>query len=164
MHDGMTPEYLPDLSLTATFMLRRASIAETIRSLKKELVSSPEPFVWASLGLRAQDDTMPPEIQSAWIFALKADTWSGAHRHPNSTQHTIVLEGRGRVRIAGAESDLRTFDPDAPAGDLWTVIEADTPHEFYPVAGDLIVLSFHTAKPDELVEVSDVSQTRRHYA
>lgn len=164
MHASVTPEYLADLSLTATFMLRRASIAETIRSLKEELISSPEPFVWASLGLRAHDDTMPPEIQSAWILALKADTWSGARRHPNSTQHTIVLEGRGRVRIAGAESELRRFDPADPSDDQWTVIEAGTTHEFYPVAGELIVLSFHTAKSDELIEVSDVSQTRRHYA
>ena len=159
----MTPDYLADLGLAASFMLRRASIAEIIRSLKTELLTTSEPFVWAPLGLRAHDDTMPPEIHSAWIFALKADRWSGPHFHPNSIQHTIVLEGRGRSRIAGSESELRKFDPSDPSDDQWTIVEPSVPHEFYPQNEDLIVMSFHTAKPAELVEVSATTNEARHY-
>ncbi len=160
---GVKPEYLPELSQAASFMLHRASIAEIIRSLEAELLTTSEPFVWASLGLRAHDDTMPSEIQSAWIFALKAETWSGAHYHPNSTQHMIVIRGQGRSRIAGSEHELTTFDPNAPSDDQWSVTEPGVPHEFYPLAEDMIVMSFHTAKPAELLEVSAVSDVARHY-
>jgi len=160
----MTPDYLPDLGLAASFMLRRASIAEIIRSLKAELQTTSEPFVWAPLGLRAHDDTMPPEIQSAWIFALKAGAWSGAHFHPNSMQHMVVLEGQGRSRIAGTETELVRFDPRAPSDDQWTIVEPNVPHEFYPANEDMIVMSFHTAAPEELVEVSVDSNAARHYA
>src|SRR5581483_97595 len=97
---AVKPEYLSDLTQLALVMLRRGGISETLSRLKSELSTSPEPFVWASLGLRGADDLLPPEIRSAWLFALKAEMWSGLHHHPNSVQHTIVVSGQGRAKIA----------------------------------------------------------------
>jgi mannose-6-phosphate isomerase-like protein (cupin superfamily) len=158
----VTPEYLSDLTQLALVMLRRGGISETLNRLKSELRTSPEPFLCASLGLRGADDLLPPEIRSAWLFALRADMWSGLHHHPNSVQHMIVVSGQGRAKIAGIQGGLAAFDPDASWEEQWCVINCGVPHEFFPEGDDMIVMSFHTAGPDELLEVSD-SGNGRHY-
>ena len=158
----MKPAYLSDLTQLALVMLRRGGVSETLNRLKGELRTSPEPFVWASLGLRGADDLLPPEIRSAWLFALKADVWSGLHHHPNSVQHMMVVSGQGHSRIDGVQGDLAAFDPDASWDEQWCVIDRAVPHEFFPAGEDMIVMSFHTAGPEELLEVSDSGNSRRY--
>jgi mannose-6-phosphate isomerase-like protein (cupin superfamily) len=139
----------------------RADVVATIDRLKAELRASDQPFVWATVDVGNVSD-IPEEIRSAWIFALRAGRWSGAHYHPNSVQHMAVIEGRGRSRIGGALGEMVAFGDDS-TGERWFVIEPGVPHEFFPVDGDMIVISFHTAGAQELLEVSESGGLTRHY-
>src|ERR1700728_3577523 len=49
----------------------RDDVVATIERRKVELRASEEPFVWATIDLGNVPD-IPDEIQSAWIFALRA--------------------------------------------------------------------------------------------
>ena len=142
-------------------LVTRADVVATIEWLKAELRASHEPFVWATIDIGNVRD-IPEKIQSAWIFALRAERWSGSHYHPNSVQHMAVIEGRGRSRVGGAIGEMAAFGDGGP-GERWFVIEPGVPHEFYPVDGDMIVMSFHTAAAQELLEVSESGGVTRHY-
>jgi mannose-6-phosphate isomerase-like protein (cupin superfamily) len=142
-------------------LVTRADVVATIERLKAELRASEEPFVWATIDVENAPH-IPDEIQSAWIFALRAGRWSGAHYHPNSVQHMAVIEGRGRSRIGGTLGEIVAFG-DGASGERWFVIEPGVPHEFFPVEGDMIVMSFHTAAARELLEVSESGGVTRHY-
>jgi len=146
----------------AAELVTRADVVATIERLKLELRASEEPFVWATIEVGNVPD-IPDEIQSAWIFALRAERWSGAHYHPNSVQNMVVIEGRGRSRIGGTIGEMVAFGDDS-TGERWFVIEPGVPHEFFPVEGDMIVMSFHTVSAQELLEVSASDGLIRHYA
>jgi mannose-6-phosphate isomerase-like protein (cupin superfamily) len=149
------------LNDAVTNLVTRADVIETIGRLKSELRASSEPFVWATIGLQNVAN-IPAEIRSAWIFALRAERWSGEHYHPNSVQHMMVIEGHGRSRVGGAIGEMSAFGDDSP-GDQWFVIDPGVRHEFYPVKNDMIVISFHTATAQELLEVSESGGSIRHY-
>ncbi|HLY00877.1 MAG TPA: cupin domain-containing protein [Candidatus Cybelea sp.] len=138
----------------------RSDVVATIERLKAELRASDEPFVWATIDVGNVPE-IPDEIQSAWIFVLRAGRWSGAHYHPNSVQHMAVIEGCGRSNIGGAIGEMAAFGDDG-SGERWFVIEPGVPHEFFPEDGDMVVMSFHTAAAQELLEVSQ-SGVIRHY-
>lgn len=142
-------------------LVTRADVIETIARLKSELRASAEPFVWATIGLQGAAG-IPTEIRSAWIFALRAERWSGGHYHPNSVQHMAVIEGHGRSRIGSTIGEMVALG-DGSLGEPWFVIEPGVPHEFYPVKSDMIVMSFHTATAQELLEVSESGASIRHY-
>jgi mannose-6-phosphate isomerase-like protein (cupin superfamily) len=142
-------------------LVTRADVVATIERLKVELRASEEPFVWATIDVGNLPD-IPDEIQSAWIFALRAGRWSGAHYHPNSVQHMAVIEGRGRSRVGGTTGEMVPLG-DGASGERWFVIEPGVPHEFFPLDGDMIVMSFHTAAARELLEVSASDGLIRHY-
>jgi mannose-6-phosphate isomerase-like protein (cupin superfamily) len=139
----------------------RADVVATIDRLKAELRASQEPFVWATIDIGNVRD-IPEKIQSAWIFALRAERWSGSHYHPNSVQHMAVIEGRGRWHVGGASGEMVAFGDGEP-GERWFVIEPGVLHEFYPADGDMIVMSFHTAAAQELLEVSESGGVTRSY-
>ncbi len=141
-------------------LVTRADVVETIARLKSELRASSEPFVWSTIGLQNVAG-IPAEIQSAWIFALRAERWSGEHYHPNSVQHMMVIDGHGRSRIGSTIGEMAAFGDGSP-GDSWFVIEPGVPHEFYPINDDMIVMSFHTAPAEALVEVSESGSIRQY--
>jgi len=142
-------------------LVTRADVIETIGRLKSELQASTEPFVWATIALQNVVD-VPAEIRSAWIFALRAERWSGEHYHPNSVQRMVVIEGHGRSRIGSTIGEMVALG-DGSLGDAWVVIAPGVPHEFYPEKDDMIVMSFHTATAEELLEVSEGGAWIRHY-
>jgi len=142
-------------------LVTRADVIETIGRLKSELRASTEPFVWATIALQNVAD-VPAEIRSAWIFALRAERWSGEHYHPNSVQRMVVIEGHGRSRIGSTIGEMVALG-DGSLGDAWVVIAPGVPHEFYPEKDDMIVMSFHTATAEELLEVSEGGAWIRHY-
>ena len=142
-------------------LVTRADVIETIGRLKSELRTSSDPFVWATIGLQNVAG-IPADIQSAWIFALRAERWSGGHYHPNSVQHMVVIEGHGRSRVGGTIGEMVAFG-DGSLGDAWFVIAPGVPHEFYPIKDDMIVMSFHTATAEELLEVSESGGSIRRY-
>jgi hypothetical protein len=74
----------------------------------------------------------------------------------------VVIEGHGRSRIGSTIGEMVALG-DGSLGDAWVVIAPGVPHEFYPEKDDMIVMSFHTATAEELLEVSESGASIRHY-
>jgi quercetin dioxygenase-like cupin family protein len=151
-----TPAQLEQLSQAVQTLLARQDIKDTIARLKREVPDTADTFVWATIPLPAPGVVLPAHILSGWIFVLKADTPSGAHQHPNSVQHMLMLEGRGRSRVGDQEEPLRAS--------RWVVIPEGVGHEFFPEGDAMVVMSFHTCVAEELEEVAVGTGASRHYA
>jgi mannose-6-phosphate isomerase-like protein (cupin superfamily) len=155
---------LSSLDRAASRLLASDDTRRIIERLRGELGHAIEPFVWASLDLEPARDLLPALIQSAWIFVLREGVWSRAHYHPNSVQHMIVVEGRGRSRIAGVERVMAGFGDERMAAEQrWQVIPERVPHEFLPEGSDMVVISFHTCAAHELEEIEAGSGRSRLY-
>ena len=160
----MQVSYLASLDRAVASLLKQAPIRESIARLKGELQACPEPFVWVTLDCTPLVGILPRQILSAWIFVLRKDVWSGAHFHPNSIQHMVVVEGRGRSKIAGDEKPMVPYGtPGHPPEAAWQVIDKNVAHEFLPEASDMVVISFHTCPPDELLEIESGTGHARVY-
>jgi len=130
---------------------------------KMKIQESDEPFIWNVINLESIQQYLPPNIKSGWIFVLKKGTPSIAHYHPNSVQHTVIIEGKGKVRIKDHIKDLKIFDSSAfSEEDMWCVVDKNVPHEFFPL-GEMVVISFHTCLPDELIEIKYGNGEKRIY-
>jgi quercetin dioxygenase-like cupin family protein len=141
---------------------RSSAVLEIARGLVEDLARSADDFVGLPLPETMVRNRLPTPIASAWIFALRPRTHNAAHVHPNSTQHTAVIGGRGRLFVGGEEVELEPFDVARPERAL-RVIPAGTDHSFEPGDEPLVVLSFHTVAAEALVEIEVGSQTARHY-
>lgn len=156
--------YLDSLDRAVTRLLKQEHLHQSIAKLRTDLQCSPEPFVWSTVGCEALRDLLPSEIRSAWIFVLRKDVWSGGHSHPNSVQHMVLVEGRGRARVAGSEAPIVPFGVTGKSPrEVWQVIGKGVPHEFLPDGEDMVVISFHTCPPDDLIEIEAGTGHSRHY-
>lgn len=141
--------------------LRPESVRTTIRSIVvrvreqlargKEMVMSWEPFPLEILAT-----TLPPEIQSGWVFVLRAGADTGAERHPNSHQRMMSFEGSGDFQTGEPgnwQSNVLVSDPGAPLERRWISIPANVWHRPLINAGShWAVVSFHTVPAEELIE------------
>lgn len=135
-----------------------------VERLREELLKSPEPFVWTTIERSVFTDELPEEIKSCWVFHLKKDTWTGSHYHPNSIQHMVAINGRGKAIVGDVRKNIHPFgSPGLLHEDVWFVIEKNVPHEFLPEGEDMTVVSFHTCEADELEEVSTGTGASRRY-
>jgi hypothetical protein len=141
--------------------LRLETVREHIRSVvigvreqlarRKDVLMGWEPFSLEILGT-----TLPPQIQSAWVFVLRAGADTGAERHPNSHQRMMSFEGSGDFQTSEHgkwQSNVLVSDPDASVERRWISIPANVWHR--PVVNaetDWAVVSFHTVAPEELIE------------
>lgn len=157
----MKKDYLKSLNVIVERLLSEPSIKATIEALKSNLRHSHEPFVWRSINTRALEDILPKDIKSIMIFVLRKNTPSIAHYHPNSIQHTVVVEGKGKATIGETHEKVKLFDPQNE--ETWLVIDKNTPHKFFPEEQDMVVISFHTCLDDELIEIEADSGRRRLY-
>jgi len=153
---------LSKLSSLVEKILRNRDVLNIIDDLKGQLLESNEPFVWATLPHQLIGEEFPTGIHSAWIFVLKPNCQTSSHYHPNSIQHTIVIEGDGWAKIGNREVELKVFNPH-DIQPIWYVIEKNVPHEFVTRDSPVVVISFHTCLADELVEVEMESGSRRLY-
>ena len=131
------------------------NVISAIAELQKELPHSTEQFVRKTLNELLNEDSDCEEFRSAWLFVIKKNAPSKAHYHPNSIQYTAIIDGPGLCEIGDAKYILQNFNPLNP--DTLYVIAGGTPHEFFPGDKDLVVLSLHTAKPEELIEIDFAS-------
>lgn len=160
----MASDLLQRLDFAAGLLAAQPAFQEETRRLKLALRDSHEPFVWSVVDLASLADSLPPIIRSAWIFVLKQDQPSGAHYHPNSVQHMVMLEGTGRSRVDGEEREMPLFRaPGRAPEETWYVIRENTPHEFFPRGMDMVVVSFHTCSADELQEIACDTGAMRTY-
>lgn len=155
---------LEKLHAAVESLLRQESFSRAVERLRLELSGSQEPFVWSTVALDTISVALPAPIKSCWIFLLKRDAPSGCHYHPNSVQHMIALNGRGRSKVGGVE---RTMIPIGSARhsieEKWHVIGEGVPHEFFPEGEDMTVVSFHTCEAAELEEIACGSGVSRIY-
>ena len=157
-------EYLPQLNEAVAQLITQPEIHSLVDSLKKQLPQTPEPFVWSAIDLQSITAPLPDSIRSCWIFVLKKDVPSGCHYHPNSIQHMVMVEGDGTSKVGPNTAQMKRFgEPNSSLDDVWYVIPEGMPHEFFPTARDMVVLSFHTCASDELEEISCDSGAARNY-
>ena len=160
----MNADYLQNLNDTVEQIVRQKTFSEIVEVLKKDLSHSEEPFVWSVLDLESVNCALPERIKSGWVFVLKSDVPSGCHYHPNSVQHMVMVEGRGQSCVANVRKEMVRFGtPDQPLETAWYVINEGVPHEFFPEATEMVVVSFHTCEARELEEVACESGAERLY-
>ncbi|MBX7223575.1 MAG: hypothetical protein K1Y36_26920 [Blastocatellia bacterium] len=158
------PAHLEKLNRAVEWLARQPEFQEKIRCLETEVNHSQESFVWSVVDLDSLPVTLPEHIRSGWIFVLKKNVGSGCHYHPNSVQHMVVLKGQGRSQVASLSKQMHRFqEPGHSLEEIWYVIDENTPHEFFPEAEHMVVVSFHTCEANELEEISCESGGKRWY-
>jgi hypothetical protein len=111
-------------------------------------------LAWRPIPLPTYDQ-LPEEIASSWIFVLRADCTSGAERHPNSIQRFMSYRGSADMQTWNGKewvSHVLSSDPQAPTEQRWLSIPTNVWHRPVMGAGDWVVVSFHTAADDRLIE------------
>ena len=122
-------------------------------------------MAWEPIPLSAFDPKLPEGIESAWVFILRADSNTGAERHPNSHQRMMSFIGSGDLQTRPDlnqpwKANLLESNPAKPLNDRWISIPPNVWHQ--PVVGpteDWVVVSFHTVPPNELIEERPVDAT-----
>src|SRR5262245_348375 len=141
--------------------LRSESAQEHIRSVvarvRDELARRKDALMsWEPFPLEVLTTTPPAEIQSAWVFVLRAGADTGAERHPNSHQRMMSFEGSGDLQTGEPgkwQSNVLVSDPDAPLERRWISIPTNVWHRpVIDAAADWAVVSFHTVPAEELIE------------
>ena len=141
--------------------LRSENVREHIRSVavrvREELARRKDALMsWESFPLEVLATRLPPEIESAWVFVLRAGADTGAERHPNSHQRMMSFEGSGDLQTGEPgrwQSNVLVSDADAPLERRWISIPTNVWHR--PVINaesDWAVVSFHTVPAEELIE------------
>jgi len=142
-------------------VLRSENVREQIRAVvervRAELAQNKDGLMaWEPIPLSVFGRALPPEIQSAWVFVLRAAADTGAERHPNSHQRMMSFEGSGNMQTGDPgqwQSNVLVGDPKAPLERRWISILPNVWHR--PLVGadaDWAVVSFHTVPADELIE------------
>ena len=158
----MNDSYLPSLSEAAKAILRDEKVIADLDRARGELFETEAPFVWCVIDIDRY--RLPENIKSGWIFVLKRNHASGSHYHPNSTQHMLVVEGRGSATIADRTRAAAAIpSPENIRSSDWFVIPENAPHEFFIGDEDMVVISFHTCPAEELLEVDSHDESQRLY-
>ncbi len=156
----MTPEERTRLE-SIDAVLQSETVREQIRPIvervREELARKKEALMtWEPIPLTLFDRALPREIQSAWVFVLRAGADTGAERHPNSHQRMMTFEGSGDMKtgeLGKWQSNVLISNSEAPLEQRWISIPQNVWHR--PVVGadaDWTVVSFHTVPAEELIE------------
>ena len=116
---------------------------------------------------------LPELIRSSWVFILRAQTNTGAERHPNSQQRVASYRGTGDFQVWDDEQWHSNFLKSAAEASLeerWLSIPVNVWHQVVVPENNWVVVSFHTVPVEELIEERpvrsdrDVTQQRRYLA
>lgn len=141
---------------------RTTQVRSLIEQLTEKVAHSKEPHLGAPLPDDVVAHRLPPGIGSAWIFVIKPKATTPAHKHPNSIQHSAFLSGQGVAIIGRQKGIIQPFDPAYPERSLY-VIPENVPHSFEAYNEPLVILSFHTVAPEDLIETEVGTGKRRRY-
>ena len=143
----------------------RKQIRPIVERVRAELARKKEAVMtWEPIPLTVFGGALPGEIQSAWVFVLRAGVNTGAERHPNSHQRMMCFGGSGDMQTGEPgqwQSNVLISDPDAPLEQRWISIPQNAWHR--PVVGadaDWTVVSFHTVLAEELIEEKPDDNTK----
>ena len=156
-------------------LVQQASVRRELDAIADRLKASlaagrSSALVYQPIDLSLYGATLPPGIRSSWVFALRRNTVSGAERHPNSIQRMMSYRGSADLQTRPDEqwiSNHLLSDPDAPLKDRWLSIPAGVWHQGVMGNEDWVVVSFHTAAAEDLIEerpsAGEEGTTRRFY-
>ena len=135
----------------------RAKILSVVGRVRHRLRSKKSlSLAWETIPLTIFEGRLPKSVRSAWVFGLRAGISTGVERHPNSRQRMMSFEGTGDLQTAGRgkwRSNVLISEPNAPLEQRWISIPPNRWHRpVIPKSGDWVVVSFHTATADELIE------------
>jgi hypothetical protein len=123
--------------------------------VEQKLASDAEAtLAWEPVSLEIYG-ALPAGIRSSWVFVLRAGTTSGPERHPNSHQRMMSYRGRGDMQLWANDAwqtNALVSHPAAPADARWVSIPVSVWHKPVMAAETWVVVSFHTAPADELIE------------
>lgn len=140
--------------------LRPKSIRKKIDVIAKrvvqKLIEDPKSdLVWEPVPLEIYQADVPVMIRSSWVFAVRAGVNTGAERHPNSHQFMMSYEGSGDLQIWADEdwtSHPLTCNLSYSIESRWVSVPPNVWHRALGSGENWIVVSFHTASADELIE------------
>ena len=112
-------------------------------------------LAWEPLDLAIYGGSLPGGIRSSWVFVLRANTVSGAERHPNSIQRVVSYRGSADLQTKPEDrwiSNRLVSRADAPLEDRWLSIPVGVWHQGVMGSEHWVVVSFHTVIAEELIE------------
>jgi hypothetical protein len=144
--------------LDASF--RRESVRSMIESFVKQAEhklnqDSRAPLAWEPVPLALYSRQLPQMICSSWVFVLRAQTNTGAERHPNSHQRMMSYRGSGDFQTwtgDGWKSNLLVSDLKTSIESRWVSIPPNVWHQPLVSEENWVVVSFHTVPAEELIE------------
>jgi hypothetical protein len=144
--------------------LDRAVASETVRPIIEAAVTRLERWLrerpdddlaWEPIPLDSYAEPIPESIRSSWVFVLRANTSTGAERHPNSHQRMMSYRGSGDLQTRPERdwcSHPLTSDRSASIAKRWVSIPALVWHQGVVPEENWVVVSFHTVAEQELIE------------
>lgn len=129
-----------------------------VRTTLTQLQDRPdEEMTWATVPLEVYGTALPAVIKSSWVFALRRRIALEPHRHPNSHQRMISFQGSGDFQTRESVNcewrpHILTSESGAPLESRWISIPENVWHRGIMGEEDWVVVSFHTAAPDVLLE------------
>jgi hypothetical protein len=141
-------------------VVRREAVAPLLDSIAARLDGAlakdgRAAMAWEVVPLSAYGGGLPAEIRSSWVFILRARVATGAERHPNSRQRMMSYRGAGNFPVwdgAAWRPNHLISDRAAPLEKRWLSIPVNAWHQSSGPEVDWVVVSFHTAAEDELIE------------
>ncbi len=131
-------------------------IDEIVSRVEQKLRENPDDVLaWEPIPLDFYTSSLPETIRSSWVFILRANTTTGAERHPNSHQRMMSYRGSGdfQTLTEGAWcSHLLKSDQTVPIEERWISIPQNVWHQAVVPVENWVVVSFHTATEHDLIE------------
>ncbi len=112
-------------------------------------------LAWEPIPLKIYSSYLPAIIRSSWVFILRANAITGAERHPNSHQRMMSYRGSGdfQTRTEGDWcSHFLKSDKSVQLEERWISIPPNVWHQGVVQGENWVVVSFHTAAEDDLIE------------
>ena len=156
----MIPKEEKEILIAIEVLLKESAIKKVIDELCIKILDrlneeKESNLVWETLPFSLFENRMPSGIRSSWIFGIRAETVSGAERHPISHQRMMSYRGCGNFQVWDGEkwvSHILTDDFKDGIDKRWITIFPKTWHQAVVGKADWVVVSFHTVRADELVE------------
>jgi len=140
-----------------------ARIDEIVSRVEQALQGRPDDVLaWEPIPLESYGSPLPEVIRSSWVFVLRAHTISGAERHPNSHQRMMSYRGSGdfQTRTEGDWcSHFLKSDQTVPIEERWISIPPNVWHQGVVPEENWVVVSFHTAAEDDVIEERPDTET-----
>ena len=134
----------------------RKKIDPIAERVEQKLIEDPKSdLAWESVPLVTYRADLPELIRSSWVFAVRALVNTGAERHPNSHQFMMSYKNIGDLQIRIEDSWTSNHLVSAlndPIKNRWVSVPPNVWHRALASEENWIVISFHTASADELIE------------